>query len=660
MNWSVNVKENSFERAGITKDRAEAICEYIQNGFEADATTVTVEQIGSELSDAMAIRISDNGTGIPYSTLPDTFGAFLSSTKAVTSIKIRSQANKGKGRFSYMAFTSCADWETVFNDEGTHRKYTIHLDSVTRTEFETSEPLECDEPLGTFVTLPVYKNDDLDLFVYSSMKAKLLEEFAWFLYLNREKGLILKYCGSDLNYSEYIDDELSSETKVVINGEQFTVSVIVWKSKVANSSKIYFMDNAGSLKQCMNTTYNHNTADFFHAVFVQSTYFSKIQITSLEDEPTLFSNDDQRSIIKQLKRAIMQAIEEAFHNFLIRKADNLLDRMEKRKTLPQFPAGEYGELQKKDFFCVTREIYCAEPRIFHKLKSVQEKSLLGLINLLLSSDERDNILAILESVVTLTSEQRKNFADILKRSSLEHIIDVTNLVQRRYDVITELKSIVYEYSKFANERDHIQKIIEQHYWLFGEQYSLVTADRTIRTSLEQYEQMLRCAGTDELRLNEKDLTQRMDVFLYSSQMTEMGQHEGLIVELKAPSVSLSLDVFNQIDRYAHIIHKEPRFQSADRTWRFIAVCKSVDDEVKLKYPNFEKHGKKCLVDIVGNCEVYAMSWDDIFTGFNLRHRFLLDKLRVDYEQSADEGKTTDEVSRAYVNAKVRLLTEMQV
>ncbi len=288
MNWSVNVKENSFDLAGITKDRAEAICEYIQNSFEADATIVTVEQIGTELSDAMAIRISDNGTGIPYSTLPDTFGAFLSSTKAVTSIKIRSQANKGKGRFSYLAFTSCANWETVFNDEGTHRKYTIHLDSATRTGFETSEPIVCDEPLGTSVTLPVYNNEDSDIFVYSSMKAKLLEEFAWFLYLNREKSLTLKYCGSDLNYSEYIDNELSSETKVVIDSKQFTVSVIVWKSKVANSSKIYFMDNAGSLKQCLNTSYNRNTADFYHAVFVQSTYFSKIQIASLDDEPPLF------------------------------------------------------------------------------------------------------------------------------------------------------------------------------------------------------------------------------------------------------------------------------------------------------------------------------------------------------------------------------------
>jgi DNA topoisomerase VI subunit B len=85
-----------------------------KNSFEADATTVVVEQLGSELSDAIAIKISDNGTGIPYSTLPNTIGAFLSSSKAVTSIKIRSQTNKGKGRFSYVAFTSLANWGDCF------------------------------------------------------------------------------------------------------------------------------------------------------------------------------------------------------------------------------------------------------------------------------------------------------------------------------------------------------------------------------------------------------------------------------------------------------------------------------------------------------------------------------------------------------------------
>ncbi len=29
-----------------------------------------------------------------------------------------------------------------------------------------------------------------------------------------------------------------------------------------------------------------------------------------------------------------------------------------------------------------------------------------------------------------------------------------------------LKTLVYDLVKFTNERDHIQKIIEQNYWLF--------------------------------------------------------------------------------------------------------------------------------------------------------------------------------------------------
>ena len=72
-------------------------------------------------------------------------------------------------------------------------------------------------------------------------------------------------------------------------------------------------------------------------------------------------------------------------------------------------------------------------------------------------------------------------------------------------------------------------------------------------------------------------------------------------------VKLSLDVFNQIVRYANTIRKEPRFTSNNRIWRFFAVCSEVEDDVKVKYKNFEQFGKKGLADVIGNFELYALS-----------------------------------------------------
>ena len=106
------------------------------------------------------------------------------------------------------------------------------------------------------------------------------------------------------------------------------------------------------------------------------------------------------------------------------KADDEINKMiNERKTFPVFSNDSYGEIKKKDLIRVTKGLYCTEPKLFYKLKEIQEKSLLGFLNLLLSSEERENILSIVEQIVELTPRQRASFASILKKTKLENIID---------------------------------------------------------------------------------------------------------------------------------------------------------------------------------------------------------------------------------------------
>lgn len=66
MQWQVALNNDSFDRAGITKDCKDAVCEYIWNSFEAGASKVSVSMTGSPLHEAMSLVIADNGTGIAY------------------------------------------------------------------------------------------------------------------------------------------------------------------------------------------------------------------------------------------------------------------------------------------------------------------------------------------------------------------------------------------------------------------------------------------------------------------------------------------------------------------------------------------------------------------------------------------------------------------
>ena len=108
---------------------------------------------------------------------------------------------------------------------------------------------------------------------------------------------------------------------------------------------------------------------------------------------------------------------------------------------------------------------------------------------------------------------------------------------------------------------------------------------------------------------------RMDIFMCNSREVETSfetsMEENIIVELKAPKVPLSKTVLRQIEDYMDFVRKQPDFNSEYRRWKFIAVCKEVDDDVKSRYAAFKDKGKIGLVLQVDNYEVYAYTWDDV-------------------------------------------------
>lgn len=99
MKRQVSLNNNSFDRAGITKDCKDGVCEYIWNGFEAGASKVSVALQGTPLQEAMALLISDNGTGIPYESFDDTFCAFYPLQRTILQFASNHSPIKAKEDF---------------------------------------------------------------------------------------------------------------------------------------------------------------------------------------------------------------------------------------------------------------------------------------------------------------------------------------------------------------------------------------------------------------------------------------------------------------------------------------------------------------------------------------------------------------------------------
>ena len=160
-------------------------------------------------------------------------------------------------------------------------------------------------------------------------------------------------------------------------------------------------------------------------------------------------------------------------------------------------------------------------------------------------------------------------------------------------------------------------------------------------------------GKDTTTFNRNTVDFYHSVFISSTFI-----EENIVVELKAPRVPLSKIVSRQIEDYMDYIRTKPQFNSQQRRWKFIAVCKEVDDNIKALYNTFKDFGKPGLIHKNDNYEIYALTWDDIFTSFELRHTFMLEKLNFDKAQLIEElKKDSYKPSRETVNKLTEIATQ---
>lgn len=233
MKMALRVRNQSIETSGITKDYKEAICEYIWNGFEANATEVRISYTLNDMGAINTITVSDNGDGIAYETLSDTFGTFLASPKNLLSQKIKTRANKGKGRFSFSAFSTDVQWHTKYLDNGIFKTYAITLSANNKdiVEYDVPEVIKEIDTTGTVATFNNVANLRPENIDGGMFEEYLLSEFAWYLFLNKHKPIKLFVNDQEIDYEKHIDISLSETITKTIDNNEFKISLIIWNKK---------------------------------------------------------------------------------------------------------------------------------------------------------------------------------------------------------------------------------------------------------------------------------------------------------------------------------------------------------------------------------------------------------------------------------------------
>jgi hypothetical protein len=638
MQKKVQINNESIESV-VKKDYKEALVEYVLNAFEANATEVSIISICNKLSGVEEIKIIDNGTGIDRETLDQTFEAFLTSNKHPLLKPLNIGKNKGKGRFSFIGFANSATWQTVYREGDRLFSYAIKIYASQKDyiEFDDSatDVTDSAESTGTTVILSGMSTLTSESMALSQIEFPLLTAFASFLYLKKAKGFKITVDGTPLDYKKLIDDNLSEDKNLIIDGETFSVYFVKWLDNIKSRYFFYFLDNTSHEKYNKHTKFNNNAIEFCHSVYIESAYLTDFvplaESRASEDQIVLGESEtkNQRSeTFRKLLNALNEFVGSKLRQFVKQDANRLIDKIESDGGFPKFGDDAFEQGRKTDLINVVKGIYCIEPRIFKSLKRESQKSILGFLNLLLFTDERENIIKIIEEITNLTTEERAELSDILNYTKLSNVLRTVKLIADRFRVIEFLKKLIYDNATFANERDHIQKVIQGNYWLFGEEFHLVTADKNFENALSEYLYIIDgCDDKNKYVIENQERLRRPDVFICQKRATEnldgSQLEQNIIVELKAPQIVLTKKVHRQIEDYLDVIIKEPKFNSQLRAWRFITVCKSVDDDIRKLYKSFENYNRRFLTHKVGDYEIYSMTWDDVFKSYELRYTFLL-------------------------------------
>ena len=644
---SVEITSSAIKKV-LQKYTAErAVAEYIWNGFDAKATIINVDfEIESKEFDTFkTISISDNGEGIIYEDLSERFRKFFESNKTGLSTDNNelTRGKNGYGRFTFHKFARLAKWCTrYYRPDGLQYSYDISIHSDNLRDYDPTLPKIDKGISGTVVKFDEINSDMSSAFINDILKPYLSAEFAWYLELKEENKIFIN--GEELDYTSIIaeNESFPIELKLKEGYIKFECKYIRWTSKLNDEySRFYFLNENLELKKTKTTSFNKKGDNYWHSLLIVSDFFNKVTIEEDEDNesaPKLFSSSDESKIFRELLGKLNDYLKNKRRPFLKVQAEKLIQKYEDEKVFPEFGDNEWDIIRKNGLESLVKEIYEVEPAVFMKLNKEQKRIFLELLNLVMDSSESESLLKIIGAVVELDSADRKEFAKLLEETKLKYVITTINLIKNRLLILENLKKLVFNDDLKANERDHLQKYIEKHYWIFGEEYRLVCAEEVkFEDALRKYIYILR--GVDQKKfISHPDKYKEMDLFLTGTDFRD-GKPHNVIVEIKNPSTikKLKNKEVGQIKEYIDVILKQDEFNDHNEFWSFYLIGQDYDDIVQDDIQNVEtgllrKKDNHCL---------YVKKWSEITNEVERRLKYLLEKLKIERSLLSNDNSLQD-------------------
>ncbi len=557
-------------------DPVRAVVELVWNAIDGEAHNVMVRLEREPDWDAIrAVSVADDGHGISADEVEATFGRIGNSWKS------RSERTKnglrflhgklGQGRLRAFALGSRVVWVSrSINAAGVQQDVTISGSRGSRHVFRWEATTAAASPSPTSTTVTAYNDEQRSL---SALEAEgvlptLRSHFAPVL-LN-ETALTVRFDGMPLDPAQEILRDTHQDFAFGESGaHQGQLRIIEWRS--GKHRALYF----GADEQHF---VHEESGSEVEGQFPYSAYVTwegldpeRLAVLGLGDmapEPV----SDLRLVVRRLVRSY----------FADRRRERRREQVQDWKEAGVYPyegdpVNEPEQAERVVFDVVSGAL---APHI-SKGNRAGARLTLALLRDAVRHDP-DKLAAILHEVVALSEEDRETLTQLLNETSLSAIIKSANLIASRGKFLAGLEHILFDPadSPAVGERDHLHRILERELWIFGEAYHMMSSERGLTELLRAHLRLEGLPVKGALPVTRWDgKSGRVDLHL-AAKYQEHDRVRHLVVELKAPGITVGRKELDQVEDYANAILSNPQFSSSTAHWDLILVAASFDDVVK--------------------------------------------------------------------------------
>ncbi|GGE44657.1 histidine kinase/DNA gyrase B/HSP90-like ATPase [Pedobacter psychrotolerans] len=421
MSENVNITSKGIQKVLRNYNEKQAIAEYIWNGFDANADVIKIDYVSNELGRLDSLQITDNGYGINFDRLKQKFDPFFESEKAIQIVApkhtSKMHGRNGVGRLTFFTFAYNASWNTTYQDEKGFHQGTIQTHAGGLNHYEATEHSNADQKTGTVVTFTNLHIGQLDF--EQVVIPFLINEFCWFMELNKHKNMQVLVNGKALDFSTNIKSTEEFELVYQDTGFRFQIKYVHWKESLHKElSKYYFL--AGGEEIYKNyTTLNKKSDDYFHSVYINSDFFRDFDFKSYENEGqvALFGAAKSAAEYRFLIKELNDYLKNKRKPFLREYADRLIDGFDQDGIFPKYITDREQGLIKPKLINLIKVLYEVEPKLFSSLSIDQKKMMIRLFDLALKTNEKEGIFNLLNEIVQLEDDDEKELLAVLELSA---------------------------------------------------------------------------------------------------------------------------------------------------------------------------------------------------------------------------------------------------